>query len=91
MEGWKGEPTFKMNRSFHFAIFRSVLSILVVFVLCFVYYYNTNRVFIWFFLPISFIPLITTLIESKSKENQINQGALQDNQIIKSKEGNNKR
>lgn len=80
-----------MNRSLHFAIIRSVISILVVFVLCYIYYNNTNRGFIWFFLPISLIPLITTWVESKSNKNELNQEALQNNQTAKPKEGKNKR
>jgi hypothetical protein len=78
-----------MNRNFHFAILRSVISSLVVSALCFFYYYQTNRAFIWFFLPISLIPLITTLIESKSKKSELNQEFLPGNQ--NPKEGTNKK
>ena len=70
MEGWKGISAFKMSTKFHFAIKRNVVSILIVGVLCFFYQYYTGRWFVWFFLPISMIPLLITLIESKSDKQE---------------------
>jgi hypothetical protein len=48
-------------RSFGFAIFRNLISVIIVVSLCLYYYNQTNRVLVWIFIPISLIPLVITI------------------------------
>ena len=70
-----------MNRSFLRALIRHLISIIIVVSLCAYYSYQTGRVFVWFFFPISLIPVAISVWDYRIRQKEINNEKLKDTKI----------
>lgn len=62
-----------MKRSLRFIIIRHLISLIIVISLCSFYFYQTGRLFVWFFVLISLIPIVISFLDYQTHKRELEQ------------------